>query len=78
MVCPAVPTELGAQRIFFLGGGRDAKKNFFRLCPQLQNRVGAYGLEAEPPAGPGALIRGSSVLKQKAFWWLYMNELMNE
>jgi len=42
VICPrAVPAELGALRLFFLGGGGTLKK--FPVCaPQLQNRVGAY------------------------------------
>ena len=36
VVCPRCAPELGTQRKF---GGHAKKK----LCPQLQNRVGAYG-----------------------------------
>ena len=52
---PLCPRNWGAQRKF---GG--TLKNFFapEFVPQLQNRVGAYGLEAEPPAGPGAPDQG--------------------
>ena len=53
---PAVPPELGGAQSKFGG----TLKNFFapEFVPQLQNRVGAYGLEAEPPAGPGAPDQG--------------------
>jgi len=40
---PTVPRNWGRGHNAFLGGGGHAKKfNFRSLCPQLQNRVGAY------------------------------------